>query len=165
MKKLLIHPEELSRRWVDRLVSQGVEILGLHPVGGNSAAESAERLMAQVEDPAALLHPYQGLPHEDLKRVLGFMYEDAIKESTPDDMFNVTPEKIIAAWPQVREIVAAMPSHEEIMDMLRRAGAPMTMEEVGVDSKHLPDCFRFSPFIRGRITLIRLLNTMFDWKF
>jgi hypothetical protein len=51
MKKLLIHPEELSREWVDRLVLQGVEILGLHPVGGNSAAESARRLMTQVEDP------------------------------------------------------------------------------------------------------------------
>jgi hypothetical protein len=41
----------------------------------------------------------------------------------------------------------------------------MTMEEVGVDPKHLKDCFRFSPFIRGRITLIRLLDTMFDWEF
>ena len=51
MKKLLIHPEELSREWVDRLTGQGVEILGLHPVGGNSAAESARRLMTQVEDP------------------------------------------------------------------------------------------------------------------
>ncbi len=51
MKKLLIHPEELSKIWIDRLAEQGVEILGLHPVGGNSAAESARRLMMQVEDP------------------------------------------------------------------------------------------------------------------
>lgn len=52
MKKLLIHPEELNKAWVDRLVKQGVEVLGLHPVGGNSAAQSAELLMKQVEDPA-----------------------------------------------------------------------------------------------------------------
>jgi len=157
----------LSHFWELNIINDSHS--GLHGemvgVGLQCVTKVYKDFMAQVEDPAALLHPYQGLPHEDLKRVLGFMYEDAIKESTPDDMFNVTPEKIIAAWPQVREIVAAMPSHEEIMDMLRRAGAPMTMEEVGVDSKHLPDCFRFSPFIRGRITLIRLLNTMFDWKF
>lgn len=52
MKKLLIHPEELSREWVDRLVKQGVNVLGLHPVGGNGAYASAARLMTQVEDPA-----------------------------------------------------------------------------------------------------------------
>lgn len=51
MKKLLIHPEELSREWVDRLVAQGVDILGLHPVGGESAVDSARRLIVQMENP------------------------------------------------------------------------------------------------------------------
>ena len=51
MKKLLIHPEELSREWVDRMAAQGIDILGLHPVGGNNAEASAKRLMQQVEDP------------------------------------------------------------------------------------------------------------------
>ena len=51
MKKLLIHPEELSREWVDRLVQQGVEILGIHPVGGKHSEASAKRLLLQMEDP------------------------------------------------------------------------------------------------------------------
>ena len=51
MKKLLIHPEELSREWIDRLVQQGVQVVGMHPVGGNDAEASAKRLMQQVEDP------------------------------------------------------------------------------------------------------------------
>ena len=50
MKKLLIHPEELSREWVDRMAAHGVDILGLHPVGGASAAESARCLLAQMGD-------------------------------------------------------------------------------------------------------------------
>lgn len=118
--------------------------------------------MAKTPDPAPVIHPYKGMDHEALKKVLGFMYEDAIKESTPDDMLNVTPEKVIAAWPRIQEIVGKMPSHEEILDMLHRAGAPSTMEEVGVDSKLLPDYLRFSPFIRGRITLVRLIDLMFS---
>ncbi len=118
--------------------------------------------MAKTPDPVPVIHPYKGMDHEALKKVLGFMYEDAIKESTPDDMLNVTPEKVIAAWPKIQEIVGKMPSHEEILDMLHRAGAPSTMEEVGVDSKLLPDYLRFSPFIRGRITLVRLIDLMFS---
>ena len=117
--------------------------------------------MAQVTDPSALIHPYHGMPHEQLKEILGFMYEDAIKESTPDDMLQVTPEKVIAAWPKIQQIVAAMPSHAEVLDMLHRAGAPSTMEEIGVDSVYLEKCLKFSPFIRGRITLMRLIDLMF----
>ena len=52
MKKLLIHPEELSIQWIDRMVSQGVEILGLHPVGGDDAHASAARLLEQLETEA-----------------------------------------------------------------------------------------------------------------
>ena len=49
MKKLLIHPEELSRAWIDRMAAQGVDIVGIHPVGGGEAEESARRLMTQME--------------------------------------------------------------------------------------------------------------------
>jgi len=88
MKKLLIHPEELSRRWVDRLVSQGVEILGLHPVGGNSAAESAERLMAQVEDPA-----FRELIDYACDRGLEIEYElHAASYLLPRSLFECHPE-------------------------------------------------------------------------
>ena len=88
MKKLLIHPEELSRRWVDRLVAQGVEILGLHPVGGNSAAESAERLMAQVEDPA-----FRELIDYACDRGLEIEYElHAASYLLPRSLFESHPE-------------------------------------------------------------------------
>ena len=88
MKKLLIHPEELSRRWVDRLVSQGVEILGLQPVGGNSAAESAERLIAQVEDPA-----FRELIDYACDRGLEIEYElHAASYLLPRSLFECHPE-------------------------------------------------------------------------
>lgn len=88
MKKLLIHPEELSREWVDRLVDQGVEILGLHPVGGNSAAESAARLMKQVEDPA-----FRALIDYACDRGLEIEYElHAASYLLSRDLFETHPE-------------------------------------------------------------------------
>lgn len=50
-KKLLIHPEELTRKWIDTMARLGVQVLGLHPVGGRNADESLSRLLLQVEDP------------------------------------------------------------------------------------------------------------------
>lgn len=154
----------LSHFWELNIVNDSHK--GLHGemvgVGLACVTKVYKDFMAKVSDPTGLLHPYYGMPHEELKEVLGSLYEDAVKESVPDDMLNVTPEKVIAAWPKIQEIVAEMPSYEEILDMLRRAGAPSTMEEVGVSSEHLKKCLKYSPFIRGRITLMRLIDLMFS---
>ena len=43
---MIIHPDELSRSWIDRLASAGVNTLGIHPVGGKEATESLRELVA-----------------------------------------------------------------------------------------------------------------------
>ena len=42
---MIIHPEELSKSWIDRLSNAGVPILGIHPVGGKSAVNSLTELV------------------------------------------------------------------------------------------------------------------------
>lgn len=46
---MLIHPEELSREWIDRLADAGIGVLGIHPCGGKHAHEFLERLLEQME--------------------------------------------------------------------------------------------------------------------
>ena len=90
MKKLLIHPGELSCEWVDRLVAQGVEILGLHPEGGINAEESAKRLMQQVEDPA-----FRSLIDYACEKGLQVEYElHAASFLLPRSLFATNPEYI-----------------------------------------------------------------------
>ena len=40
---LLIHPEELNEKWLNEISEAGLNLLGLHPVGGIQAAESLEK--------------------------------------------------------------------------------------------------------------------------
>jgi len=49
--QLLIHPEELSRKWIDRMAALGVECLALHPVGGPAAAKSLDRMLEALTYP------------------------------------------------------------------------------------------------------------------
>lgn len=44
-KSIIIHPEELTDNMVNRVIDCGVEVLGLHPVGGKRAAESLTALV------------------------------------------------------------------------------------------------------------------------
>ena len=48
-KGLLIHPEELSKKWIDRAANLGIETLGIHPWGGKRAEASLYELVEQVK--------------------------------------------------------------------------------------------------------------------
>ena len=47
---ILIHPEELTKKWIDRMADSGVDILGLHPRGGKTAADTLAELVSSFED-------------------------------------------------------------------------------------------------------------------
>ena len=49
--QLLIHPEELSEHWIERAAGCGVDVLGIHPVGGGLAHESLADLLRRLETP------------------------------------------------------------------------------------------------------------------
>lgn len=42
---ILVHPEELSKSWIDRMVDGGIDTLGIHPAGGPKAHETLEELL------------------------------------------------------------------------------------------------------------------------
>lgn len=48
---ILIHPDELNETWIQRLKDRHVDILGLHPTGGATAADSLEALLSTLQKP------------------------------------------------------------------------------------------------------------------
>lgn len=85
---LLIHPDELSKTWIDRMADCGVTVLGLHPVGGRKAADSLAELLEQVKTPAfRALIDYAG------SRGLEIEYEcHAVGYLLPRSLFEQHPE-------------------------------------------------------------------------
>jgi hypothetical protein len=49
MTSLLIHPEELSKKWIDRLIDNNIDCLGLHPVGGYRAHLNLEKMLSDMD--------------------------------------------------------------------------------------------------------------------
>ena len=48
---MIIHPGELSRKWIDRLADAGVGTLGIHPEGGKDAPKTLEHLLSLLKTP------------------------------------------------------------------------------------------------------------------
>ena len=85
---LLIHPEELSEEWIDRLVQNRIPTLGLHPVGGKHAHRSLADLMERMDDPA-----FCALLDKAHERGLRIEYEmHAARFLLPADEFEAHPE-------------------------------------------------------------------------
>ena len=95
---LLIHPSELSRNWIDRLKSAGVDTLGIHPEGGGNAHRSLERLLCLLDDP-------------DYRRLLDYAAELGL---------TIEYEFHAASWLIPRELFASHPEYFRMDEQGRR---------------------------------------------
>ena len=88
IKRLLIHPEELSKKWIDRMVREGVDVLGIHPVGGVKAADSLTDLLEMMKTPK-----YQELIDYAIDNKLEIEYEfHGAGYLMPKSLFEEHPE-------------------------------------------------------------------------
>lgn len=84
---LLIHPEELSKKWIDRLVEHRIPTLGLHPVGGHRAHLYVQELLQRLETPA-----FRALLDDAHEKGLRIEYElHAARFLLPADLFEEHP--------------------------------------------------------------------------
>ena len=85
---ILIHPDELTRTWIDRLSSLGVATLGIHPRGGRWAEASLQDLLLRLKTP-----DYRALLDYASDRGLEIAYEfHAAATLLPRSLFESHPE-------------------------------------------------------------------------
>ncbi len=94
---------------------------------------------------------------EEVLSFYGNMRDDVYKMNFPENVTDsVSPEKIEASWGEIRRIIKSVPSYEECLDAMKRAGCKITVEDIGKSRKLFGDCIKYSPFMRKRLTLLRL---------
>lgn len=91
--------------------------------------------------------------------VYGPLSGDVKRLNTPDTILSgIDPEKLKESWPEIRRIINSVPSAEEVEEAMRKAGCMITVEDSGKDRKFYEKCFKYSPYMRRRITLLRLMD-------
>ena len=85
---ILIHPSELTEKWIDRMARLGVDTLGLHPEGGGNAIDSLTALTKQVKS-----EKFKNLIEYAHSRGLCVEYEfHAFGYLLPRELFSSHPE-------------------------------------------------------------------------
>ena len=85
---VIIYPDEVSRKWIDRMADAGITVLGIHPRGGKYSAGSLQALVDKCKDPA-----FRELLDYAAQRGLEIEYEiHAAGYLLPRELFETHPE-------------------------------------------------------------------------
>ncbi len=96
---------------------------------------------------------------QDIYDNYGDLKEEVIKLNTPDTITDdIDPKKIEENWDKIREIIASVPSEEEIRSAMLKAGCATENTEIAVSNELKEQGLKYHPYMRRRLSLYRLKN-------
>ncbi len=96
---------------------------------------------------------------QDIYDNYGDLKDEVIKLNTPDTITDeIDPKKIEENWDRIREIIASVPSEEEIRSAMLKAGCATENFEIAVSDKLKEQGLKYHPYMRRRLSLYRLKN-------
>jgi hypothetical protein len=122
IKNILIHPEELNKKWIDRMADGGIKILGIHPHGGGKAVESLTNLLERLET-----KEYRELIDYAVSRGLEIEYEmHAARFLLPEALFDSHPEyfRMMANGERTKNLNFCV-SNSEALDLVAKNAAEL----------------------------------------
>ena len=89
----------------------------------------------------------------------GNMAEEVRKINQPVNIIDgVDKDDLKNKWGEIRKIIKNIPSYEECRKAMETAGCKITIADIGKSEKLFWDCFEYSPYMRARLTLLRMKN-------
>lgn len=99
-------------------------------------------------------------PAENWQEIFDFygdMRHEVEKMNFPDNITDeVSTVKLEEAWEDIRKIIKSLPSYEECKAAMEKAGCKITVEDIEKSRELFDGCVKFSPYMRRRLTLLRI---------
>ena len=97
-----------------------------------------------------------------LREFVGPGAEAMIEKENRDGKYNKAThparlERIITHWDELTDIFRALPPHEQVLDILKELGAPVSYDYLGYDAGQLKKVFIVTKDIRDKYVVTRLL--------
>ena len=94
-----------------------------------------------------------------IKEKFSYLSDEIIKENTPDPLKKVTISVLLEKWEDICAFAKEfLPSENFVKDILDDLGASSTLSDIGLSEDLVNEIYTLSPFVRNRLTLMRLLK-------
>lgn len=147
---LIAHLVEMKPRGFENAHGMHGECVG---VGTLICAKAYHELAARE---TIEVKPYAPLDADWVNYIFGSLAPGIFKENENDVLKTFDPESIKTHWPEIRALVAAIPSYEELLSLYTAIGAKHSLAELGIDDGMEGEFLDISSAIRNRLTLARM---------
>jgi glycerol-1-phosphate dehydrogenase [NAD(P)+] len=100
----------------------------------------------------------ENIDFEDIYNYYGAMADDVKRLNNPTVTDEVDPAKLEECWGEIRKIIKSVPSYDECLEAMKKAGCKLMVEDIGKSREFFEQCKKYSPYMRKRLTLLRLQN-------
>ena len=90
--------------------------------------------------------------------VYGDMAQEVKRLNTPNPADKIEPQLLERKWRKICAAVKAVPSYNEARAAMQKAGCKITVQDIGKSRELFETCVEYSPYMRNRITLLRIKN-------
>ncbi len=147
---LIAHLVEMKPRGFENAQGMHGECVG---VGTIICAEEYHRL-ARKE--TIEVKPYEPLDEQWVRDVFGDLAEGIFKENENDVLASFPAENLKKNWQKVRQIIAAIPDAEELIELFQSIGAKHSLSDLHIDESMKQEALDISAAIRNRLTLNKM---------
>ena len=152
-----------SHLWEMEILSPHTDALHGEKVGVGTllTARAYHAAEAKLRGGAFSLPPYSGPGEEweELARLAGPARLPGFEsENTPDPLATVDAGRLEKSVPAIARLLRAVPEEHTLQTFLQAAGAKCTLEDIGLAESLREPTLRFSPYVRRRLTFMRLLK-------
>ena len=82
--------------------------------------------------------------------------EGVLADNDPNPLDEIDLEKLEDQLDQIRDLIHDLPESYEIVQKLNEAGCVTRPEAIGLTPEMIENTLRVSPYVRNRVTLLRL---------
>ncbi len=143
----LIELKELVHGIIPNLHGDDVGVATLHMLKYYGMLADTDKINAR----------YESVNWDEVYDFYGHLADNIKAVNFPESILDgITPEMIEQNWDEIKGIIRDIPSYEQCKEAMVKAGCKTTVDDIGKDRKLFNDCVKYSPFMRKRLTLLRL---------
>ena len=147
---LVAHLVEMKPRGFEHAHGMHGECVG---VGTIMCAKAYHELAARdtIE-----VKPLESIDEAWVRDVFGALADGIMKENENDVLKTFAPESIKEHWKEIREIIATIPTADELIELYTKIGAKHSLKELEIDESVSGEFLDISSAIRNRLTFARM---------
>lgn len=150
----------MSHLWEAEVINDRLDALHGEKVGIGMllCLKEYKRIGQAIREGRCEVTEYTGLEEQLLEDVFGKknLLDGIMLENTPDPLEIIAPEMLEECLPKIAEIIDELPEVEEMEEFLEKGGCVTKLSEIGLTEEIVPMTMRLSPYMRNRLSLMRL---------